>query len=349
MSFPSIEVRIIATFKEGLKRAVSDFDGVQWDDVDSITEQKLLLMGIRDHGLEDEVTIQWYADGDMLPELDDGIESPQTIAITGDDEGDYPTVADVATYYNPEEGNLSELGGRDESMPEIVRADTFYWLREYYESRDGPFQELYLTNLDIHLHNYRSKLACDPEEDVEFPDDLVQPLADATKEMKRELLRYPIFDGMGPYVTEYRRVAIDVMEWCEDQDVRSMDVQERAEYEALLSHLNTFYYQALWKPISRIMAVYTIDGPKELYERASNWGRLDTVREEYIDVFERFEERANEYGIDVDIREDRLPEVWIKKEDISKEEFLNWDMDDALSKEEVQPISDEDPAVDLLG
>jgi len=359
MSFPSIEVRLIATFKEGLKEAVSDYNGLDWDDVDSITEQKFLLMGIREFGFEDEVTIQWYADGDVLavlepgnrlPDQDEGhIESPREIAITGEGGGEYPTVDEVATFYNPEKGEVARLGGRNETMPEIIQADTFQWLQEYYENRDGPFKGLYLANLDIHLHNYQCREACTPEEDVEFPDNLVQPLVEATDEMKRELLRYRIFDGMGPYVTKFRRVAVTIMEWCEEQDIRSMDEEARAEYEPLLSHLNTFYYQALWKPISRIIAVYTIEGPAAHFERAADWGRLDTVREKYLDVFDRFQDRAGDYGIELDIREERLPEVWIKKEDISKEEFLNWEIEDSLSKEEVKTISDDDPAADLLG
>ena len=359
MSFPSIEVRLIATFKQGLKEAVSDYNGLDWDDVDPITVQKLLLMGIREFGLEDEVTIQWYADGDVLAVLEPGnslpdrvegqIESPREIAITGEDGGEYPTVDEVATFYNPEKGEGARLGSRSETMPEIIQADTFQWLQEYYESRDGPFKDLYLANLDIHLHNYQSKKACTPEEDVEFPDDLIEPLEEATDEMKRELLRYRIFDGMGPYVTEFRRVAVTIMEWCEEQDTRSMDEETRDEYVPLLSHLNTFYYQGLWKPIARMMAVYTVEGPAAHFERAADWGRLDTVRDKYLDVFGRFQETANDYRIELDIREERLPEVWIKKEDISKEEVLNWDIEDSLSKEEVRTISDDDPAADLLG
>jgi hypothetical protein len=359
MSFPSIEVRLIATFKEGLKEAVSDDNSVDWDDVDPITEQKLLLMGIREFGLEDEVTIQWYADGDVLavlepgnrlPDQDEGqIESPREIAITGEDGGEYPTVDKVATFYHPDEGDVNRLGERNEAMPEIIREDTFQWLQEYYESRDGPFKKLYQTNLDIHLHNYRCKKACNPNTDVELPDDLVQPLVEATDEMKRELLRYRIFDGMGPYVTEFRRVAVSVMEWCEEQEIRSMDEEDRVEYEPLLSHLNTFYYQALWKSITRIIAVYTIEGPEAYFEQAADWGRLDTVREKYLEVFGQLEKRADDHGVNLGIREERLPELWIKKEGISKEDFLNWDIEDSLPEEEVKTISDDDPAADLLG
>lgn len=347
MSLPSLEVRIIATFKRGLKKAVNEYNGRSWSDVDSITEQKLLLMGIRDYGLNDEVTIQWYADGDMLPELDNGIDDPEHLAITDDDDGPYPTVKEISNYYNPEKNGPPEDTDREETMPEIIRADTFDWLREYYERRRGPFQELYLTNLDIHLHNYQCVQACDLEQKTDFPEELVRPVATATGELKRELLRYQIFSGLEPYVTEYSRVATTVMEWCEENGVPDLDRQERTDYKRLFSHLNTFYYQGLWKQITRLVAVYTIDGPQAYFERAADWGRIDRTREKFIDVFGKFQATADEYGIDVNIREDRLPEVWIKKEGISKEEFVDWNMEKSLSETEMLPISDDDPVADL--
>lgn len=351
MSLPSLEVRIIATFKQGLKNAVSEYNGVSWSDVDSITEQKLLLMGIRDYTVNEEVTIQWYADGDMLPELDNGIDDPEHLAIR-DGEGDngpYPTVQEISSYYNPEKDESLERTDREETMPEIVHADTFDWLREYYERRHGPFQKLYLTNLDIHLHNYQCMQACDLEHETDFPDELVQPAATATDELKRELLRYRIFSGLEPYVTEFFRVANAVMEWCKENDVPNLSPKKRADYERLFSHLNTFYYQGLWKQIIRLVAVYTIDGPQAYFERAADWGRIDRARTKFIEVFEKFQATADEYGIDVSIREERLPEVWIKKEGISKEEVVDWNMEDSLSETELLPIADDDPVMDFAG
>lgn len=347
MSLPSLEVRIIATFKQGLKKAVSEYNGLSWSDVDSITEQKLLLMGIREYELDNEVTIQWYADGDMLPELDNGIEDPEHLAITDDDDGPYPTVAEVSSYYNPEVGEQPGLTDQEETMPEIVRADTFDWLRGYYEQRDGPFQGLYLTNLEIHLHNYQCVRACDLERETEFPDELVQPLVMATEELKQELLRYQIFSGLETYVTEFFRVANAVMVWCEENGIPELDRQARTEYKRLFSHLNTFYYQGLWKQITRLVAVYTIDGPKAYFERAADWGRIDRIRKRFIEVFGKFQDTATEYGIDVSIREERLPEVWVKKEGISKEEFVDWNVESSLSESEVVPISGDDPVTDL--
>lgn len=347
MSLPSLEIRIIATFKRGLEKAVSEYNGLSWSDIDSITEQKLLLMGIREYELDGEVTIQWYADGDMLPELDNGIENPEHLAITDGDDGPYPTVGEVANYYNPEVGEQPGLTDRGETMPEIVRADTFRWLREYYERRHGPFQRLYLTNLDIHLHNYQCVRACDSERETEFPDDLVQPLITATEELKQELLRYQIFSGLEAYVTEFFRVANAVMEWCEENGIPELDRQACMEYKRLFSHLNTFYYQGLWKQITRLIAVYTIDGPQAYFERAADWGRIDRTRRRFIEVFEKFRDTATEYDIDVTIREERLPEVWIKKEGISKEEFVGWNVENSLSEAEVFPIADDDPITDL--
>lgn len=348
MSFPSIEDRIIATFKEGLKHAVEDTDGINWDDVDSITEQKLLLMGIRDYDLESEVTIQWYADGDMLPVLDDGIDSPETLSVTDSDDGPYPSIEDVACYFNPNEENNPNLNARGESLIDIIESETFSWLRKYYKEREGPFQDLYLANLDIHLHNYQCAKACDPNKNAEFPDEFVRPVIDSTNRMKQELNRYRIFTGLPPYVTEYSRVAVDVMKSCEESQLRMLEADDRAAYEILFNHLNRFYYQGLWKPITRLIAAYTVDGPEDYLRLAANWGLIDATKREFIRQFESFQERATEYGIDVDIRRDRLPEVWIKEEEFTKDDLRSWNIDNALPREEVQTPLSEDSATDLF-
>jgi hypothetical protein len=348
MSFPSTEVRLIATFKQGLKRAVSDIDGYSWDDVDSITEQKLLLMAIRDHGLEGEVTIQWYADGDMLPELDDGIENGENLAIR-DEEGPYPTVQQIAEYYIATERDSESLP-TGASITAVIDAETFSWLRGYYEQRDGPFQDLYLANIDIHLHLYQCARACDPEASVgEFPENLIQPLSERGSDMKRELLRFQIFAGLEPYVTEFTRVAKIVLDECAHREVPAMGPEERSEYQKLLQHLDTFYYHGLWKQITRLIAVHTVSGPEDYFERAANWGRVEKTEQKFIEVFKEFKETASKYDIDVDIKEEQLPEVWINRESIPKEEFLSWELDQSLPKDAVSSVPEDDPIYDLVG
>lgn len=348
MSFPSTEVRLIATFKQGLKQAISDIRGYSWDDVDSITEQKLLLMAIRDHDLESEVTIQWYADGDMLPELDHGIENSEKLAIR-DEGGPYPTVQQIAEYYiATKEG--SETLPTGTSITEVINAETFSWLRKYYEQRDGPFQDLYLANIDIHLHLYQCARACDPESSVDkFPEDLIQPLSERTSDMKRELLRFQIFAGLEPYVTEFTQVAETVLDECAHREVAAMDPEERSEYQRLLQHLDTFYYHGLWKQITRLIAVHTVSGPEDYFERAANWGRVEKTEEKFVEVFREFEKTASEYDIDVEIKEEQLPEVWINREPITKEEFLNWELDQSLPKDAVSSVPEDDPIYDLVG
>lgn len=347
MSFPTTEVRLIATFKQGLKQAVSDIDDYSWDDVDSITEQKLLLMAIREHGLDGEVTIQWYADGDMLPELDSGIGNAENLAIR-DEEGPYPTVQQIAEYYIATED--SETLPTGASITEVIDPETFSWLREYYEQRDGPFQDLYLANIDIHLHLYQCARACDPEATVdEFPENFIQPLSERAGDMKRELLRFQIFAGLEPYVTEFTHVAETVLNECAHQGVIAMGQEERSEYQKLLQHLDTFYYHGLWKQITRLIAVHTVSGPEDYFKRAANWGRVQKTEQKFIEVFKEFKETASEYGIDVNIKEEQLPEVWINRESITKEEFLNWELDQSLPKDAVSSVPEDDPIYDLVG
>ncbi|MCF2208161.1 hypothetical protein KI372_02945 [Halobacterium salinarum] len=348
MPFPSTEVRLIATFKQGLKQAVSDIDGYSWDDVDSITEQKLLLMAIRDHDLDSEVTIQWYADGDMLPELDHGIENAGELAIR-DEEGPYPAVQQVAEYYIATEENSESLP-TEMSITEVINAETFSWLREYYDQRDGPFQDLYLANIDTHLHLYQCAKACDPEAAVEdFPENLIQPLSERTSEMKRELLRFQVFAGLESYVTQFTKVAETVLDECANRGVAEMDQEQRSEYQKLLQHLDTFYYHGLWKQITRLIAVHTVSGPEDYFERAANWGRVEKTKEKFVEVFSEFAETASEYDIDVDIKEDQLPEVWINRESITKEEFLDWELGQSLPKDAVSSVPEDDPVYDLVG
>lgn len=347
MPFPSTEVRIIATFKQGLKQAVSDIDGYSRDDVDSITEQKLLLMGIRDHDLENEVTIQWYADGDMLPKLDEGIENSKQLAIC-DDGGPYPTVQQVAEYYTTTESESETLPTGD-SITEVINAETFSWLQKYYEQREGPFQDLYLANIKIHLHLYQCAKACDSEASTdEFPRDLIRPLSERTSDLKRELLRFRIFSGLEPYVTEFTRVAETVLEECARREVTAMDRDGRSEYQKLLQHLDTFYYHGLWKQITRLIAVHTVTGPEDYFERAANWGRVEKTEEKFVEVFKQFEATASEYDIDVSINQESLPEVWINRESITKEEFLDWGLEQSLPKDAVSSVPEDDPVHDLV-
>jgi|AntRauMinimDraft_3_1070383.scaffolds.fasta_scaffold00725_8 hypothetical protein len=347
MSFPSTEVRLIATFKQGLKKAVGEIDGYSWDNVDSITEQKLLLMAIRDQGIEDEVTIQWYADGDMLPKLDDGIDNLDKIAIY-DEDGEYPSVNQVRDYYTATESDSATLPTAT-SVTDVIDEETFGWLREYYEQREGPFQGLYLCNIDIHLHLYQCANACDPDSGVEeFPDEIVRQLKKRTTDMKQELLRFQIFRGLETYVSEFADVAETVLVECSERGIEEMGPEERAEYQRLLQHLDTFYYQGLWKQITRLIAVHTIDGPEDYFYRAADWGRVEETKEKFVDVFEQFQETAADYDVEVGMDEDWLPEVWILRESISKEEFLDWERDQALPREAVSPVSNEDPTRDLV-
>ncbi|RLM77815.1 hypothetical protein D3D02_19290, partial [Halobellus sp. Atlit-38R] len=98
MSESNVEKGILEAFRRGLKRAVSDAQGVNWNGVDSIKEHKLLLMGIRNFPeVQDHVTIQWYLDGDMLPHLDDQPGPIQTNA--GVSSGPIPEVDEIKEFY----------------------------------------------------------------------------------------------------------------------------------------------------------------------------------------------------------------------------------------------------------
>lgn len=338
MTNAPVETRLLSTFKKGLEEAVAESGSINWEsDVDSIQEQKLLLMAIRDMGLEDEVTIEWYADGDMLPKLDEA-DNPSVLAIASDDgETDsYPTVSRVKQYF---------LEEADPSLGSILSQDTFEWLESYYAERDTPFKELYLANMQIHLHNLQCAKVCNPAEDEqEFPDEFVAPVVEGVQKMKSELIRYPLFYNLPPYVTEYGRVAKRVMEWCEENDLD--DQEEVDDYELLFNHLNRFYYQAVWKLIASRIAVYTVEGPNDHWERLDVWNSLDRGRDIFLSEFEEFKSTADEFDIDVEIRKERLPETSV--EDWELQDVLDWDESESLSPEDVKSPSEEDPVAHLV-
>lgn len=338
MTEAPVETRLISTFKKGLEEAVAESGSLSWEsDVDSIQEQKLLLMAIREMGLEDQVTIEWYADGDMLPKLDEA-DNPSVLAIASDDgeDGTYPTVSQVKQYF---------LEEADPSLESILGQDTFEWLKDYYAEHDTPFEELYLANMQIHLHNLQCAKVCNPaEEEQEFPDEFVEPISAGVRKMKAELVRYPLFYNLPPYVTEYGRVAERVMEWCEEIDIDNQD--DVTEYETLFNHLNRFYYQAVWKLITARIAVYTIEGPNDHWERLDIWNNLDRGRDVFISEFNKFKETANEFDISVDIRRDRLPDAYVEEWEL--QDVLEWDESESLSSEKIRSPSDEDPVANLV-
>lgn len=315
MSESQIEKGILEAFRRGLKHAVSEADSVSWDDVDSIKQHKLLLMGIRNFSdVEEHVTVQWYLDGDMLPALEEEPGPIQTNAGVSD--GPIPEVEEIEEFY------LEEL---EEPLEEILHAETFEWLKSYYEDRNVPFKQAYLANMDIHMHITQCARFCDPEyPNATLPENLVSPIEEASKEMKTELIKYPLFRNLPPLVTEFERVATKTLSWLEEQSLEDPD--KREEYTKLLKHLDSFYYNGVWKPISNRIGYYTIRGPSEDDERDDHIDNLKRTRQNFLKLSTQFRNRATDYGVPIEVRTERIPDL--RPEERNFQEILEWEPKD---------------------
>lgn len=313
----NVEEGILETFRRGLKNVVSDAEGVSWDDVDPIKQHKLLLMGIRNFpDIEERVTIQWYLDGDMLPALEEGAGPIQTNA--GAEDGPIPKVAEIEEFYQ----------GLEELVEQILESETFQWLKEYYESREVPFKQVYLSNMDIHLHITRWARYCDPEQpDEPRPDESAEPVTEAATAMKRELIKYPLFRNLAPFVTEFARAAEQTLKWVAEQDLE--DEAVRVECMKLLKHLDSFYYNGVWRPISNRIGYYTVHGPREEKEREDHLHSLKQARRNFLQRSIDFRGRAAEQGIDIEIRSERIPRLQPDERDFS--ELLDWAPEDGTA------------------
>lgn len=322
MNESSVEKGILEAFRRGLKQAVSEAEGVDWNDVDSIKEHKLLLMGIRYFpDIADHVTIQWYLDGDMLPNLEDQSGPIQTNAGVSD--GPIPEVEEIEEFYAEKMG---------EELKEILEADTFQWLKAYYEQQDVPFKQVYLANMDIHLHLLQCARFCDPEyPNATLPDDLTSPIQEASLELKKELIKYPLFRNLPPFVTEFERVAVQVLTWLENQDLENTD--DCAEYTELIKHLDSFYYNGVWRPISNRLGYYTVDGPSEDDNRGDHIKNLKGARLNFLSRSSKFQRHADDYGLQVGIRAERIPKL--RPEERNFQEILEWEPED----DTVEPVT----------
>jgi hypothetical protein len=298
---------------------VSEAEVVDWDDVDSIKEHKLLLMGIRNFfGVSDHVTIQWYLDGDMLPNLEEQSGPIQTNA--GVPDGPILEVKEIEEFYAED---------MRESLEEILKAETFQWLKTYYEQRDVPFKQAYSANMDIHMHILRCARFCDPEyPNATLPEDLTSPIEEASTELKQELVKYPLFRNLPPLVTEFERVTTQVLAWLEEQDLENPD--GRAEYTKLIKHLDSFYYNGVWRPISNRIGYYTIHGPGEDDEREEHITHLKRAQQNFLKLSTQFRSRAQKHGLRIEIRTERIPRLQPEERNFS--ELLEWVPEDGAAE-----------------
>ena len=145
MSNPYREDVLIVKLREGLYEAIQQAPEIDVRDLDSITFQKLLLKSIDYFDLREDITIQWYLDGEFIgknqAKIDKLGEKGRLNRINEFHLSQTPSVDQIADFY---------LSMTEPSFSEFVHNSTFEYLREYYqENKEIPYRELYLKNLDI--------------------------------------------------------------------------------------------------------------------------------------------------------------------------------------------------------
>ncbi len=305
-----IEQGLLELFHRELRRAVSDIVGPPEDELDSIRTQKLVLCGIRKFELEDSVTIQWYLDGDMLPNLpeeDDGVAIVTNAGVEG---GPFPTPDEVYTFYTDGLSNAIPTG---ETLSEVLEPDAFEWLQDYYEAREIPFSGVYQTNLEIYLRLRHFQHYLDPDNprdeltgDV-TPSTLPDTISEATTRLKQSLIEYPLFQSTPPYVTEFNRIAQQILTQI-NEDIETDD--DSKDYHILVSHLGRFYYKAIWQPIADRIGYYTVSAPTEdkINEtREFRTRNLRSARTTFFSELSELRDQAREFNIRFETRTERLP------------------------------------------
>jgi len=305
-----IEEGLLELFRRELYNAVEDVVGSSDDKLDSIRTQKLVLGGIRAFDLEDYVTIQWYLDGDMLPNLPDKKDNVSIITNVGVEGGPFPSRDEIKSFYI---NDLADHIPTNETLSEVIGRDPFKWLEDYYDARDVPFSEVYQSNLEIYLklQNFQNYLnpnhPCDGLAGNVSLSTITEEISNATMRMKQVLIEYPLFQSTPPYVTEFNRIAEQILTRI-SEDIEAGN--HRSDYHILVSHLGRFYYKAIWQPIADRIGYYTVSAPsQEMLDETREYRtqNLKSAQSTFFTELNELRNKAREFDIRFETRTERLP------------------------------------------
>lgn len=312
MSSGYLEDNILETVEQGLIEAVSESDKVSVEEIHEypVTRHKVLLSAVRGLGLEDLVTIQWYLDGDVAVFADQNSSNTITTGA-GVEGGKIPSIEDVVEFYESGEGLTVE---------DIVEEDMFDFLRDYYTSRnDMPFKEIYLYNIEIGQHLQQCARAASQNDSELLPDSLIEPVVEASTNLRQEMLRYPLFRGAPQYITQYEQIAREVLSFAEDN--KEKIGEEGSEFDYLFNHLNTFYYKAPWQAIADLISYHTVEGPRENQVKNRRKGELAVQNIQFRLKYDDLLGTLRDFDIEIDTEIEELPEL--EPYDMEEEEILD--------------------------
>ena len=141
----------------------------------------------------------------MLTELDN-YDAEVVITNAGVENGPILDEDDIISYF--------ESNGGETPLDSVLATDDRKgWLEDYYESRDAiPLKQVYLNGMQIHCHLAKISRCCSINAEVDqFPSNLVSVVNDACLDMKRKMIKHPMFPNVPPYVAEFGRVATTIL------------------------------------------------------------------------------------------------------------------------------------------
>lgn len=289
-----------AKLREGLWDAVQASDAVTAEDIDSIRFQKLLLEAVEEFDLEDEITVEWFLDGDLVATDKTTVQAAKADANPLLDRANefhtqrHPTVEQISEFY------VSLF----QEYCDTLTGGTFRYLRDYYQNHeDIPYRELYLRNLDIDQCLMRAKDGL--ENGREIRDEEIETFENSCRDLKTELLLYEEFAQVPMYVDVFETAGQALLTQIRDNEV---DTDTAA---TAIDEFDRFYYNDLWRTIALIISYNNSSGNSASDNRDSRADELSNMTSRYRSEYEGLSDWMGQQGLDLPPLPDTLPELSI--------------------------------------
>ncbi len=331
MDGPSfLEEPLLGTIDSQLSEAVADLDNVSNEELDPITRQKLILDAVHELGVGNHVTTQYYLHGDVAVKGKESNRSGKaTLQLPRGLNSDIPSADRIYSHF---------VEDRREYVTRALKTETFEWLREYYEGQDDfPFRDVYLSGLPIYssLHNIRSAVI--EQNPNLMPVTPKRTISEHSPTLKRSLTRYPIFQDILPYVTEFEKASGPALEWIESKDWGCLN-ENILEYYDFVDFLYQLFYEGVWKAIGQQMSYNTVEGPSAPSTRDRREREMKDQNFEFQLKFDRLEMESDTPGVAIDADVDRLPDL----------EPVELGAEPVISESDLEEVPQDDPAFSLL-
>ncbi len=323
----------VAKLREGLWSAVTESNIIDPDDIDSIRFQKLLIQGIQHFNLEDEVTVEWYLDGDVVS------SNAADVRLAGDTTelrqahqfhlDRRPTVDQIEEFYS---------GVLDKDYVQEADRDVIEFLRDYYQDHKSiPYRDLYLANLKIDGALTEAKRQA--LQGKVIPQSKKLDFISGCRTLKLEVLCYEEFEGTAEYIDAFESGGIAIF----NQLLKRDNPPEKPFEE-----YDRFYYYGLWNVIATLISYHNSSGPSEPQNKQDRKEELDDMRESFN---KRYQGLSNwlkeEHDVDLPSLPSELPPLEIGSNGPEVEESISdEDIDEELGSlryDDVNTELDESP------